>query len=258
MRIPLWVLISIIVLTLLAPAIAPNDPMKTDSAIQLQPPGRAHWLGTDLLGRDVLSRVLYGGQRTLLIAALGTLLAVAPGILIGLVAGMFGGKLDTAIVTALNALLAFPGLLLALVVVTVLGSGILPLAMATGFSQAAPFARITRSAVITVRGMGYVEAAQASGANRLHITRYHVLPNVQMTLIAYAGVVFSYNILNSAALSFLGLGGEPGVPDWGVMLAEGRTAFRAAPWIGFAPGVAITVTVWAVNRLADKLSPAMR
>jgi len=252
MRLPLCVLLSIVVLTFLAPVIAPADPMRTDAAIQLQSPGRAHWLGTDLLGRDVLSRVLYGGQRTLLIAALGTLLAIVPGTLVGLVAGIVGSKLDTVVVTVLNALMAFPGLMLGLVIVTVLGGGIFPLAMATGFAQAAPYARITRSAVIAVRSMGYVEAAEAAGANRLHITRHHILPNVQMMLLAYAGVVFSYSILNSAALSFLGLGGEPGVPEWGVMLAEGRTAFRAAPWIGFAPGVAITVTVWAVNRLADK------
>jgi peptide/nickel transport system permease protein len=253
---PLVVLVSIVVLTIFAPVIAPADPMQTEAAIQLQPPGREHWLGTDLLGRDVLSRVLYGGQRTLFVAALATILAIIPGSLVGLIAGMIGGKLDSTIMMVLNAMLAFPGLMLALVVLTVMGGGVLSLAVATGFAQIAPFARITRSAVIAIKGMGYVEAAEAAGANRLYIARSHILPNVQAILLAYTGVVFSYSILNGAALSFLGLGGEPGVPDWGVILAEGRTAFRAAPWIGLAPGLAITLTVWAVNRLSDKLPHA--
>ncbi len=253
MRTPLAVLLVVVTLALLAPALAPADPMQTGEA-QLQPPGGDHLLGTDLLGRDVLSRALYGGRRTLLIAVLATVFAVAPGALLGLVAGTLGGRLDALIVMLLNALLAFPSLVLALVVLTLLGAGLLPLAAATGMAQVASYARVTRSAVIGVRSMGYVEAAHAAGATRLHVVSNHILPNIRVTLLAYAGVVFSYSILNGAALTFLGLGGEPGTPDWGVILAEGRTAFRVAPWIGLAPGVAITITVWAVNRLADRLT----
>jgi len=254
MRLPLGILLNIVILVFLAPLIAPTDPMRTDPASQLQPPGEGHPLGTDLLGRDVLSRVLYGGQRTLVVAALATIIAVIPGIVLGLLAGTSGGRLDDVIGLLLNALLAFPSLILALVVLTLLKAGILPLALATGIAQVASYARVTRSAVIAVRGMGYVEAARAAGASDWHLTINHILPNIQTPLLAYMGVVFSYSILNSAALSFLGLGGEPGVPDWGVILAEGRTAFRAAPWIGIAPGLAITATVWAVNRLADQLT----
>jgi peptide/nickel transport system permease protein len=253
MRIALLVLVVIGLLVLFAPVFVSTDPMRTSSA-QLRPPSGDYVLGTDLLGRDVLSRALYGGRRTLLIAALATVLAVVPGTALGLVAGTLGGRLDALIDTLLNALLAFPGLVLALVVLTLLGVGILPLAAATGMAQVAAYARVTRSAVIAVRSTGYVEAAHALGATRLHIMSNHILPNIAMTLLAYTGVVFSYCILNGAALTFLGLGGEPGTPDWGVMLAEGRTAFRVAPWIGLVPGLAITATVWAVNRLADQLA----
>lgn len=253
MRISLLVLCATICVAALAPIIAPADPMKTDPAGQLQPPGRDHLLGTDLLGRDVLSRTLHGGRRTLLVAALATLIAVTPGALLGLAAGTLGGKFDAVIVALVNALLAFPGLMIALVALTVLGTGILPLAIATGAAQVASYARVARSSAIAARSMGYVEAAEAMGARQRRIITGHILPNVQQTLLAYAGVVFGYCILNSAALTALGLGGEPGVPDWGVILAEGRTAFRVAPWISVAPGIAIAVTVWSVNRLADRL-----
>jgi peptide/nickel transport system permease protein len=252
MRVPLLVLFAVMLLVLLGPVLISTDPMRT-SAAQLQPPSRDYLLGTDLLGRDVLSRALSGGRRTLLTAALATLFAVGPGTLLGLVAGVLGGRLDSIICTLLDALLAFPSLVFALAVLTLLGAGIFPLAVATGMAQAAPYAFVTRSAVIAVRSMGYVEAAHALGATRLHRMRNHILPNIGMTLLAYAGVIFSYSILNSAALTFLGLGGEPGTPDWGVMLAEGRTAFRVAPWIGLVPGLAITATIWAVNRLADSV-----
>jgi ABC-type dipeptide/oligopeptide/nickel transport system permease subunit len=250
MRVPLFVMMTVMLLVLLAPLVASYDPMQTSDA-QLQPPGGDHLLGTDLLGRDVLSRALFGGRRTLLIAFLATMLAVASGTLLGLLAGTVGGKLDATILSLLNAMLAFPSLVLALVVLTLLGAGIVSLAVATGMAQVASYARVTRSAVIAVRSMGYVEVAHALGATRPHIMSNHILPNIGRTLLAYAGVVFSYTILNAAALTFLGLGGEPGIPDWGVMLAEGRTAFRVAPWIGLVPGLLITVTVWAVNRLAD-------
>lgn len=253
MSVPLFLLLTVLALVLLAPVLSPLDPMQTETAAQLQPPSGEHLFGTDLLGRDVFSRALYGGQRTLLIAVLATAAAVVPGTLVGLVAGAKAGKLDAIIVMLLNALLAFPSLMLALVALTLLGTGILPLAIATGVAQMASYARVARSAAIAVRTMGYVEAAYGFGATGWHIMSDHILPNVRMTLLTYAGVVFSYSVLNSAALSFLGLGGEPGVPDWGVMLAEGRMAFRAAPWIGFVPGLAITATVWAVNRLADDL-----
>lgn len=240
-----------LILVLVAPLVAPYDPMRTDTANTLQPPNTAHWLGTDSLGRDVFSRVLYGGQRTLLIAAMATVIAVLPGVLLGLLSAF--RWLDRPIRIFVNAVLAFPGLLLALIIMTLLGQGVLPLALATGLAQVAPVARITRSVVLSVLGLGYVEAARGLGSEQRRIIIAHVFPNILPTVLAYMGVVFAYAILNSAALSFLGLGGEPGVPDWGVLLYEGRQAFRLAPWIAAAPGISITLTVILVNRSATRL-----
>lgn len=244
-------LIWLIAFIIVAPLIAPADPMQVDPAHQFAPPTVDHLLGTDLLGRDVLSRVLVGGQHTLLIAALATLIAVIPGVLIGF-AGAFTGA-DRLISVLLNAVLAFPGLMLALVVITLVGQGAIPLALATGIPQIAPCARIVRAAVMGARSSGYVESARSLGASPLRVIRVHIAPNVLLPLLAYTGVIFAYSILNSAALSFLGLGGEPGIPDWGVLLNEGRQAFRAAPWIAVAPGLAITLTVMLVNRAARQL-----
>ncbi len=194
------------------------------------------------------ARSLAGGTRSL-IAALATVIAVLPGVLLGLL-GTLGG-LDRPLSILINALLAFPGLLLALLLLTLLGQGALPLVLATGVTQIAPCARVTRAAVIGVRASGYVEAARSLGATQLRVVINHILPNILGVVLAYTGVIFAYAILNSAALSFLGLGGEPGVPDWGVMLNEGRQAFRSAPWIAAAPGLGITITIIAVNRAAD-------
>jgi len=244
----IWLLLFVIV----APLLAPADPMQTNPANQFQAPSGQYWLGTDLLGRDVLSRAFYGGQRTLLIAAVATGIALIPGVLLGLVSGMTGA--DRWIAVFINAVLAFPGLLLALLVLTLVGQGAAQLALATGVTQIAPCARVTRSAVIAVRSTGYIEAARGLGASRLRLIFWHIVPNILTTILAYSGVIFAYSILNSAALSFLGLGGQPGIPDWGAMLYEGRQAFRVAPWIAAAPGIGITLTVILVNRAADRIT----
>jgi peptide/nickel transport system permease protein len=253
MRFPLLLLFVVMGLALFAPVLAPADPMQASATHQLQAPNSAHLFGTDLLGRDVLSRLLYGGRRTLAIAALGTTFSVLLGTILGVLAGIMGSKVNGLITMTLDALLAFPSLVFALAVLTLLGPGTLPLAFATGMAQIASFARVIRSAVIRVRSLGYVEVAEAAGATRFHILSAHILPNIRETLLGYTGVVFSYSILNGAALTFLGLGGEPGIPDWGVMLSEGRATFRVAPWVSLVPGLAITVTVWSVNRIADLL-----
>lgn len=250
MKRSLAVLGFLILITLLAPWLAPADPMQTDPANALQPPSGEHLLGTDSLGRDVLSRTLYGGQRTLLITAAATIISTCLGLPLGLASGLAGGWRDSLLTAITNALLAFPSLLLALVALTLLGVGGGSLAVATGLAQVGAYARVTRSAVVAVRSTQYVEAAYALGAPRRRVLLLHILPNIQPALLAYTGVVFSYNLLNSAALSFLGLGGEPGIPDWGVMLAEGRAALRAAPWISLVPGLAITLTVTAMNHVA--------
>jgi ABC-type dipeptide/oligopeptide/nickel transport system permease subunit len=241
------VLLLWLLLVSIAPALAPYDPMETNPTAQFQTPNTHHLLGTDLLGRDVLSRVLYGGQHTLVIAALATGIAVVPGVSLGLWRSRLVGVL-------INAILAFPGLLLALVIMTLLGQGAFALALAIGITQIAPCARVTRAAVISVSTQTYIEAANSLGASRRRLIFRHTLPNILPTLLAYTGVIFAYSILNGAALSFLGLGGEPGIPDWGVMLYEGRQAFRTAPWIAAAPGLGITITVVLINRAADRIT----
>jgi peptide/nickel transport system permease protein len=254
-RLPLMVLAMILALTIFAPFITALDPMKTDENAQAVPPFQtwAHPLGTDRFGRDVFSRTLYGGRHTLMIAASATLIAIGGGVLLGLGGEM--GKWSELVMTILiSALLAIPSLLLALMLVTLLGQGTLALLLATGIAQIAPYARMVQGVALSVRSSPYVEGAQAIGAARSRIVLHHILPNIMPTLLAYGGAVFSYCILNSAALSFLGLGGAPGTPDWGVMLADGRAGFRTVWWVSLAPGICITLTVWAVNQLSDSLS----
>jgi peptide/nickel transport system permease protein len=248
------VLGSILVLTLFAPIFAPQNPGHTEATIQMEEPSFEHILGTDFLGRDVLSRLLYGGQRTLLITTMAAVLAIIAGGSLGLAAGMAGSWLDTGLSTLMNALLAIPNLLLALVILTLLGTGTIPLTVATGCTQIASVARVTRAAVQSVLAQPYVEAGYAVGSKRWHILIYYVLPNIRNILLSYGAVTLSYCLFNSAALSYLGLGGEPGVADWGVMMAEGRNTLYDAPWVAIAPGLAITLTIWSVNSLFDEVT----
>jgi peptide/nickel transport system permease protein len=246
------ILISLLTLTIFAPFLA-SDPMTTDIEAQMQPPSREHLLGTDFLGRDNLSRILYGGQRTLFVSASATLVTMIPGILLGLLIGSLSGRKPQLFLAIANAFVAFPSLVLALVVLTLLGRGVLPLILAVGISQITPVLLITRSAVLTAYAEAHVEAAAALGATRWQVIRYHILPSIRGILLAYMGVVFAYSILNSTALSFLGLGGEPGVPDWGMMLAESRATFREMPLTALIPGIVITVTVMSINNLVDRV-----
>lgn len=244
-------LLLLIALVIVAPMFAPRDPMRTNTEAARQPPSIVHVLGTDALGRDVWSRLAFGGQRTFGTAALASVIALLPGIAVGLLLNAAPRRAGLMAQTFITAILAFPQLIFALVVVTLIGQG--GLALAIGITQIAPTARVVYSATLPIRVAGYVESARALGAPPMHMLRAHILPNVAPTVLAYAGVVFSYSLLNSAALSFLGLGGEPGVPDWGVMLAEGRQAFRSTPWVALASGVAITVSIMIINHAADQL-----
>jgi peptide/nickel transport system permease protein len=238
----------------LAPLLTPYDPLQTAPQAQFLPPIPEHPLGTDLFGRDVLSRVLYGGRQTLNTAGMATIAALLLSVVLGMAAGFLRGGTDRVIVLVMNALLAVPGLVVALVVLTVLGRGSGPLIVAVGAAQLPPYVFVIRSAVIQVRAHAYIEAAYSLGAGRLHLVYHHILPGIGPTLLAYAGITFSYAILNSAALTFLGLAGDFSAPDWGVMLAEGRAALRVAPWIGLGPGLAISITIWSINNLVDGIT----
>lgn len=249
--IPLLLVTLVVLVTLLAPALAPADPRHAISHAALMPPSADHWLGTDALGRDVLSRTLWGGRQTLSMAVAALLVTIVPGVLIGGIAGYYGGWLDRILMAGMDTLLAFPSLLLALALISLTGTGVIQVSLAVGIAGLPAFARIARTAVLDVRGRLYIDAAHAIGAKPYRILLYHVLPNVMETLAGFAAVSLSWALLNGAALSFLGFNGDPATPDWGAMLAEGRAAFRVAPWIALPPGLAITTLVYSINRLAD-------
>lgn len=242
----------------LAPVLAPAGPLAADTARPLLPPGPGSPLGTDLLGRDVLARVMWGGRWTLGMGALGLAVAVGFGLPAGLAAGAFGGWVDTALMRLADALLAFPGLLLAMAVVALLGPGLAPVAVAVGVAAAPAYARVARSATIEVRAQPYVDAARAVGCTPWRVVVRHILPNAAAPLVAFAATQLGWVLLNGAALTFLGLGAPPGTPEWGAMLAEGRGYLRDGPWVSTFPGLALTLTVLAANLVGDGLQEALR
>lgn len=244
-------LLTICLVSLAAPVIAPYNPLAAPDGEELQPPSATHLWGTDVIGRDVFSRTLYGGRQTLFVALVGLLVAVIPGAVIGVLAAVIPTWLDRGIGAVLDALLAIPSLLIAFTVLTLLGRGSLQIALACGIAVMPAYARIVRLAALQLRTQPYVEAAYATGASRWYVLRRTLLPNLLETLISAAIVMLAWIVLNASSLHFLGLGGDPGIPEWGAMLAEARQTFRLAPWAALAPGVAITVSLFLVNVLVD-------
>jgi ABC-type dipeptide/oligopeptide/nickel transport system permease subunit len=235
------------------PLVAPYSPLQIDAAGAL-PPSLRHPFGTDALGRDVLSRFLHGGQRTLLITLFSMLIALSAGVSLGLLSGYFSGWPDTAIISVFNAMLALPGLFLALIVVTLFGQGMFAVGLAIGIAQIAPVGQLTRTVVRTIRNEPYILSAVAIGATRFRILWREVLANAMPTLLSYASVTFAYCLLNVAAFGYLGLISQLEIPEWGRMLAEGREVYREAIWVSIAPGIALTLLVMMANALADRLS----
>ena len=251
---PALIIIALIMLAaLLAPALTTHDPRALSGA-QFEAPSARHWLGTDQLGRDVFSRLLIGARRTLGISGLATVLAIFGGMMVGTMAAIPNAWLSRSIRAIVDALLALPSLLWSLVVITLLGSGTDAIIVAVGSAQIAPVARVAYARALSVYSREYVLAARAQGAGESFILRQHILPNCASVIFAYSAVVFSYSLLNSAALTFLGLAGAPGITDWGVLLSEGRAAILQAPWIALSAGCAITLLVIAVNHLAEELA----
>lgn len=246
----------IVVSSVAAPLIAPYDPLHAQDGAENLAPSAQHWFGTDMLGRDVFSRVVWGGRQTLLVGMLALIFTVAPGTLLGVLAGYAGRWLHTLITTLVNALLAIPTLVIAMVILTTAGRGTIQVALAAGLAAMPTFAILCRAATVQIRGAEYVAAAHTLGARPTHILRQHILPNIRPSLIGAATVTLAWSILNSAALNYLGFGGDPGIPEWGAMLAEARQAFRLSPWAALAPGVAITLTLLAINLLGQADDPA--
>ena len=249
MRISLFLLL----IFLAGPFLAPFDTMDADPARQLTGPGPIHLQGTDLLGRDVFSRVLHAGQRTVITAGAVTGIVMFNALAIALTVRLIR-RGDRLIAATLDALMAIPGLMLALVLITAIGQGTMSLILAVSLAQIAPAAHVLRAALMGVEHAGFIEAAHSLGARRSQIITEHLLPAIRPIILSYGGVIFSYAALNIALLGFLGVGGEPGVPDLGGMLAENRSIFRLVPWTSIAPGVMLTMLVWAINRSADAIA----
>lgn len=253
----LIVFILIVLSSILAQRLAPYDPLLISPQDYLQPPSRSHWLGTDSYGRDVLSRVLHGGRVSLTVGFASVLIASALGVLLGLIAGYYGGRVDGAIMRFVDMLLAFPGLLLALGVVALLGPGLANVIVAVGISGIPSYARTVRGAILSAREEVYVEAARSVGCRDHHILLRHLLPNVVGLVVVISTLSVAWAILTASSLSFLGVGTQPPTPEWGVMLSEGRGLLREAPWLTTFPGLMIMLTVLSINLLGDGLRDAL-
>ena len=238
---------------LLAPFLAPYDPLKNNLEAALQSPNGTHWVGTDELGRDVFSRLIYGSRYALTIGVVGTIMGLLGGVPWGMLAGYHRGRVETGLMRVVDIFLAFPGILLALAIISVLGTGTLNVIVAVGLFSMPTFARIAHGTVISIKEFTYVEAAIASGGSTARILLRHVLPNCLAPLIVQASLRIATGILVAAGLSFLGLGVQPPTPEWGAMLSRGRMYVRSAPWLAVAPGLCIMIMVMGFNLLGDHL-----
>jgi peptide/nickel transport system permease protein len=247
------VLLALVAIAILAPLIAPHDPEAIDSARVLGPPNLAHPFGSDALGRDVLSRVMFAYRVSLSVAVGSVALAFSLGVPLGLLAGYHGGWIDALIMRPIDMLLALPALLLAVALIAILGPGSVIALLAIAVIYLPILARVVRSSTLVVSAQTYVEGARARGASSTRILSRHVLPNALGPAIVQATVLMGFALQIEAALSFLGLGAQPPTPSLGVMLADGRDVLTQAPWASVAPGVAIAITVLAFNLLGDGL-----
>lgn len=240
-----------------APALAPANPNRANFSMVLHPPGAAALLGTDELGRDILSRILFGARASFLVAASTTAIAAVLGVLLGLLAGYYGGLVDAIIMRAADLLLAFPSFLVALVIVGILGPGLMNVILAVGVLFVPRFVRLMRASVLSVRENEYIEAMAALGSRTPRILFQHVMPNAMAPIIALTAIVSGEAILIGSGLGFLGLGAQPPLAEWGAMLSEGRVYLTTAPHVAAFPGLAIMGLVVALNLIGDGVRDAL-
>ncbi|WP_339060375.1 ABC transporter permease [Tepidibacillus marianensis] len=251
-------LLLFILLAVLAPILPLPDPIVPELANRLQPPGTSgHLLGTDELGRDMLSRLIWGGRVSILVGFLAVGIALVIGTVLGLIAGYFQKFFDTAIMRFMDILMAFPYVLLAIAIIAALGPGLINTMIAISIVGIPYYARIVRGSTLTFREMEFVMAEQALGAGHFHIIKNHILPNSLPPLIVAASLDVGWMILAASGMSFLGLGAQPPLAEWGVMLSEGRKFIRVAPYVSLWPGLAIFFVVLALNLLGDGLRDAL-
>jgi peptide/nickel transport system permease protein len=258
----LAILAAVGAVALLAPWLSPHDPIRVNPVAALTPPGAAHPMGTDQYGRDILSRVMTGARLSLATGLGAVAIALAAGLVLGLVSGVVGGWTDLLFMRLVDIMMAFPSILMALVVVSVLGQGTVNVMVAVGVSLVPTFVRLVRGDVLSVVENPYVEAARAIGCGQGRLALRHVLPNILAPVIVLSTVAIAWSIILGASLSFLGLGPRPPIPEWGIDLSNGRNYLLRAWWISSGPGVCIVLTVVAVNlvgdALRDELDPRLR
>ena len=241
---------------LLAPILAPYDPLVQDLGSRLRPPSSEHWLGTDSLGRDIASRILYGARISLIIGVVVVTIAGVVGTAIGLIAGYAGGLVDEALMRLTEVFLAFPALILAMAIAGALGPSLTNAIIAIAAVTWAVYARLVRGQILSLRQREFVEAARSIGASRTRIVMRHLLPNALAPLMIQASFDLGSSIIAAAGLSFIGFGAQPPTPEWGVMISEGRNYISTQPWLSLFPGLAILLAVGSFNLLGDGLRDA--
>lgn len=255
----LIILIILLLVTIFAGVIVnyQQDVIRQDIANKLQGPSARHWFGTDTYGRDIFARIIYGTRISLTFSISATLISVFLGGIIGCISGFYGGKVDNIIMRLTDIFLAIPFILLAIAIVAALGPGLLNLMVAMVIASIPSYARLFRSAVLSIRNQEFIEAARAIGASDFHIILRHIVPNIIGPILVQATLGISGQILAVAALSYLGLGIQPPTPEWGTMLSDGKQYMRYHEYLILVPGLAIVLTVLAVNSIGDGLNDAL-
>jgi ABC-type dipeptide/oligopeptide/nickel transport system permease subunit len=251
------VLLLIVLSAVLAPSLSPYDPLRITPGRELETPSVQHPMGTDRFGRDMLARVLWGGRSTLPVGLVSVSIAATVGVSFGLLAGYRGSRIDAVIMRIVDLMLAFPGILLALFIIAILGGSLLNLMIAVGIASIPDYVRLTRGMVLSAKEQEFVLAARALGYREANIMFRHILPNVLAPIVVMATLRIAGAIITASALSFLGLGVQPPTPEWGKMLAEGQEFIAYAWWVTFFPGLAIMLTVFSINLLGDGLRDAL-
>ena len=251
------IVLILVLMAVFAPLLSPYDPFEIDLDLMTQAPSHAHWLGTDQFGRDLLTRIMFGTRISLWIGIVPTLLSMALGTALGLIGGFYGGWIDTAIMRLCDMVLAFPSLLLAMVVMYTLGASLVNIFIALAVVGWAGTARVVRSQVLSLREKEFVEAARAIGVRNRVIMVRHILPNCLPALIVLFTLGIPGAIMSEATLSFLGVGAQPPTPSWGLIITSGKEYLFSAPWIAIAPGVFILITVLAFNFMGDGFRDAL-
>lgn len=253
----LVIIIILVITAIFADYIAPYDYAEQNLANQYQTPNAEHWFGTDELGRDIFSRVVYGSRVSLRVGFISVSISMTIGVAIGAITGYYGGKIDNILMRFIDIVQALPDILLAIAIMAALGPGLTNLMVAVGIAAIPGYARLVRSSVLSLRDQEFVEAARANGSSDARIILKHIIPNCMAPIIVQATLGVAYAIINAAGLSFIGLGLEPPTPEWGAMLSGGRAYIRDYPHMTLFPGLAIVLTILALNLLGDGLRDAL-